>query len=510
MSTGASGQGAESLALRKPEQLGKYELICHLATGGMAEIHLARASGIEGFQKIVVLKRILPALAANPEIVSLFLDEARLAATLQHSNIVQVYDVGIVDGSYFFTMEFVHGEDVRMLLRTVTDRHIEIPLDVSLSIVLGIAAGLHYAHEKVGFDGKPLGIIHRDVSPSNVLVSYEGLVKVVDFGIAKAASRSAETQHGSVRGKFGYMSPEQCQSRNLDRRSDVFAIAIVLYELTTHTKLFKGESDYDIMKAIVEHDAPMPSTRKPGYPPELERIVMKGLSRNPDDRYPNAEELQLDLENFAREQKLRISTVTVARFMEQLFGKKIEEWRMAQQRGTELFEHVAQTVTAGTPSYSSQGIDVDLGTMPGRAVERPKPEPSPAPKVAPPAVVPRRGKGVFIAIGAVAAAVLAGAIVIGTRTPPPPPVPPNVEKPVPETPKPIVETPKPIVEAPKALDAGPNVAATVKLPPIEHSKKPKHSIAAAPSTEKPEVAPTPVTPKPKPKQEWDPDSPVPP
>jgi serine/threonine protein kinase len=251
-----------------PKRLGKYEILRHIATGGMAEIFLARATGIEGFEKLVVIKRILPHLAVEPEITKMFLDEARIAATLHHSNIVQVFDIGAVDGQYFLAMEFLEGEDVSRIRRATRVARVALPLDHALNIVINACAGLHYAHERPGLDGKPLNIVHRDVSPQNVLVTYEGEVKLVDFGIAKASTRaSAATRVGTLKGKIRYMSPEQARSEPLDRRSDVFSTAIVLWELTTGRRLFHGRAEFDVLKAIIETDAPLPSSIVPGYPP---------------------------------------------------------------------------------------------------------------------------------------------------------------------------------------------------------------------------------------------------
>ncbi len=308
-------------------QLGKYQLLKRLAVGGMAEIYLARASGIEGFEKYVVLKRILPQHAANDDFIRMFLDEARLAATLHHQNIAQTYDIGTDGGSYFFTMEYVHGEDMRNILKTCARTRKGLPLDHSITMVLGTAAGLHNAHEKLAPNGTPLNIVHRDVSPSNVLVTYDGAVKVVDFGIAKAATHRAESRVGSLKGKIAYMSPEQCRGEKLDRRSDVFAIGILLYELTTGTRLFKGENEFAILSQIVNNDVPPPSTRRQGYPEGLESIVMRALKRNRDERYGTAQELQLELEGFARDQRLVVSSVALSAFMTELFGKKPEPWR---------------------------------------------------------------------------------------------------------------------------------------------------------------------------------------
>jgi serine/threonine protein kinase len=333
-----------------PQRLGKYELLGHWATGGMASLHLARATGIEGFEKIVILKQVLPELASRQEVVQLFLHEARLAATLHHPNIAQVYDVGVANGRYFFAMEFVHGQDVRSILKAAVLRRRRLSLDEAISIVLGVCAGLHHAHMKVGAGGRALGIIHRDVSPSNVLVAYDGSIKLVDFGIAKAVTRNEETRTGALRGKLSYMSPEQCQALPLDRRSDIFALGILLYELSTCRKLFRGKSDFEVLKQIVDQPLPRPSNRVPGYPPELEQIVLRALARRPDDRYATAQDLQLDLEAFARDHKLAISPVTLSRLMTELFANKIDAWHDAEREGKPLAAHLAENIEPVSPA----------------------------------------------------------------------------------------------------------------------------------------------------------------
>ena len=189
----------------------------------------------------MVIKRILPQLATKTDFVEMFLDEARIAATLQHPNVVQMYDVGVVDGNYFIAMEYLHGEDVRSLQRTLHRQDKRLPLEHALNIVIGVASGLHYAHEKVGFDGKPLEIVHRDVTPQNVIVTYDGAVKLLDFGIAKASNRFGETRFGTLKGKVPYMSPEQCRGEPLDRRSDIFSLGIMLYELTLGKAALSGQ-----------------------------------------------------------------------------------------------------------------------------------------------------------------------------------------------------------------------------------------------------------------------------
>jgi serine/threonine protein kinase len=288
----------------------------------MAELYLARATGIEGFEKLVALKRILPQHAQHEDFVHMFLDEARLAATIQHANVAQVYDIGRCDDGLFFTMEFVHGEDVRTVMQTMGKRSRALPLEHALSIAIGAAAGLHAAHQKLGHDGALIGLVHRDVSPSNLLVSFDGCVKIIDFGIAKAERRQTETRAGTLKGKIAYMSPEQCLGDAIDRRSDVFSLGVVLYEMTTGARLFPVDNEYAAMRQIVDEDAPPPSKRKQGYPPELEAIVLRALRRNRSERYGSTEELQLALEGFVRARGLAVSTAQLGFFMRDLFPER--------------------------------------------------------------------------------------------------------------------------------------------------------------------------------------------
>ncbi len=322
----------------------RYERLRHLSTGGMAEVWLARTTGIGGFERLVVLKQILGKLATQEEFVQMFLDEARIAASLHHGNIVQVYDVGLDESvGYFYAMEFLHGHDVRALLRRARETGFRggLPLEHALTVALGVCSGLHYAHEKVGSDGVPLGLVHRDVSPHNLFITFDGGVKVIDFGIAKARGRLTQgTAYGTLKGKFGYMSPEQCRGDQLDRRSDVFAIAVVLFEMTTGERLYTGTSDYEILKKIVEQDAPKPSKFDRRFPPELERIVLRGLDRDPRRRYASALEMQLDLDRFARELGVLSSPTALARYMANLYRDEIEAWQGAQRQGVSLAAHL--------------------------------------------------------------------------------------------------------------------------------------------------------------------------
>jgi len=283
----------------------------------MAELFLAKARGIGGFEKPCVLKLVLPHLADDRGFAEMFLEEARLAATLDHPNVVHVIDIGEVGGEYFFVMEYVHGRDVRALLRACPG---PLPLPAALTIAHGIAEGLHYVHECRDPEGKFIGLVHRDVSPSNVMVRFDGCVKLVDFGIAKATEQRNATRTGVLKGKVHYMSPEQCEGHPVDRRTDVFALGILLYEMTTGRTLFSGTNDYYVMSRIVRGIFARPREIDPAYPPALERIVLRTLARDPGERYVSAQALQLDLEAFARDARISLSPRVLAQTMLELFG----------------------------------------------------------------------------------------------------------------------------------------------------------------------------------------------
>ncbi len=320
-----AGSGFEAFDGRPPSS-GKYRPFRRLAVGGMAEIFLAYARSGHGFEKLVVLKRVLPQYAENREFMRMFLDEARLAATLDHSNVVHVYDIGEHAGNFFFAMEYVHGQSLLKLMRQITNLRRWLPLEHALGIIIATCTGMHYAHEKIGLDGTPLGIVHRDVSPPNILISYDGSVKVADFGIAKAAIATSTTAVGTLKGKIPYMSPEQCRSTPLDRRSDIFSIGILLYELTVGRRLFQAETELGIIHKIVNGIIPPPSQLLRGYPEDLERIVYRALQIDVEHRYPTARALQVDLEEFAREYKLPISSARLASFMEEMFDEDARRW----------------------------------------------------------------------------------------------------------------------------------------------------------------------------------------
>jgi hypothetical protein len=339
--------GAAATELIAPgTQLGKYRVIHRIAFGGMAEIYLALASGIQGFEKYVVLKRILPQFAANHELIRMFLQEARLAAILDHANIAQVHDIGEEGGVFFFTMEYLHGEDGRRIMKVLAERDQAMPLEHAVHILIDAAAGVHFAHEKKGPDGNSLGIVHRDLSPSNIVVTFAGGVKVVDFGVAKIAADPELSGRYSLKGKLAYMSPEQIAQGPVDRRSDVFSLGIVLYELTTRRRLFKAANEVETIKLVMDAKVARPSDVVPGYPPELERIVLRALERSAERRYQTARELQFDLEAFARDQKIQISSAALAEWMETTFGPKREIWH-------ELPALVAQAKEAKAPENTA-------------------------------------------------------------------------------------------------------------------------------------------------------------
>ncbi len=292
----------------------------------MADIYLARVATEAGVQRHVVLKRVQAERASDVELAKMFLAEARLAAQLQHPNIAQVYDIGKLGGSYFFTMEYVHGEDVRRLMHTVVSERKLLPINLALQIAAGALAGLHHAHDRLNEDGQPLGVVHRDVSPSNVMIGFEGTVKVLDFGVAKATGRDGETNSGTIKGKVAYLSPEQCQGKRVDRRSDIFGMGIVLHEMLTGERLYKRESDFEAMVAIVSEDAPAPSKSRPEISAALDALVLKALAKKADDRYANAEEMVEAIEALAAKEAHVLSNSGLARYMRGLFGQRVEPW----------------------------------------------------------------------------------------------------------------------------------------------------------------------------------------
>lgn len=365
------------------ESLGRYQLQTRLAVGGMAEIYLARAAHVKGPAGYVVIKMLRPRFAQDPAFVRMFLDEAHLAKQLQHENIGQVYDIGEEPGRYYIAMEYLHGYDARELLEQALVDGQRVPLEHAIAVVSGVAAGLHHAHERRDPQGRPLEIVHRDVSPSNIFITYDGRVKLVDFGLARAATQGSQFGAGVVHGKSAYMSPEQCKSERLDRRSDVFSLGTVLYELTTARRLFRTdptESHYVVMDRIVSGLVPPPSSVVPGYPAGLERIVTRALAVDPIKRYPTAESFLLDLQALASKERLSLSRTGLAKYLEKVFGHKPEPWRELEMQDEDdpsdedgFEDEVATTLYAGDLDDIEDLWAVQRSSQPAEPIESARP-----------------------------------------------------------------------------------------------------------------------------------------
>ncbi len=310
--------------LPNPIPFGKYYLLERINVGGMAEVYKAKAFGVEGFERLLAVKKILSSIAEDESFISMFIDEAKIAGQLNHPNIAQIFDLGMVDGSYFIALEYIGGKD----LKTIFERSRRLGEKVSIPrvcyVTMKVCEGLGHAHHKKNPDGQDLSIVHRDVSPQNVLMSYEGEVKIIDFGIAKASTKQSQTQVGILKGKFSYMSPEQVRGLHVDHRSDIFSLGIVLYEMLTLERLFLGESDFDTLEKIRKVEMSPPSLYNPHIPKELEDIVLKALARSPDDRYQTTFEFGEALERFMRNQGYYYTNKDLASYMKDGFSADIE------------------------------------------------------------------------------------------------------------------------------------------------------------------------------------------
>jgi serine/threonine-protein kinase len=301
--------------------LGRYVLYDEIASGGMATIHLGRLLGSAGFSRTVAVKCLHAALTKEPEFVSMLLDEAHLASRVRHPNVVQMIDVVSSDDEVYLVMEYVHGESLAQLTRRANERGERMPVPVVVSVIAGMLYGLHAAHEARGENAEPLGIVHRDVSPQNVLVGVDGVSRVFDFGVAKAASRLQSTWDGQVKGKLRYMAPEQLRSRPIDRRTDLFAACAVLWETLTGRRLFDGVDPGAIVTQILMDEIPPPSRFVEDLPQKLDEIVLKGLSASPDARFASARELAIALERVVRPATAR----EVGEWVEHVAGAALDE-----------------------------------------------------------------------------------------------------------------------------------------------------------------------------------------
>lgn len=307
--------------MKRPTTFGKYLLLERINVGGMAEVFIAKAFGVEGFERFLAIKKILPTMAEDQEFITMFIDEARISVQLNHANVVHIHELGKYEDTYFIAMEYVAGRDLRTILERYRRRKEIMPTAQAVFIASKMCEGLDYAHRKKDARGQDLSIIHRDVSPQNILVSYEGEVKIIDFGIAKATNRSQKTQAGILKGKFGYMSPEQVRGMPIDRRSDVFAVGVILYEMLTGEKLFVGESDFSTLEKVRNADVPLPRQFNPNCPAGLEKVVLKALAREPDERYLWASDLQEDLMRFLLAGDAIYSSKHLSAFMKESFAE---------------------------------------------------------------------------------------------------------------------------------------------------------------------------------------------
>jgi hypothetical protein len=318
--------------MQKPVKFGKYLLLERIAVGGMAEVYAAKSFGVEGFERILAIKKILPTMGEDPEFVSMFVDEARIAVQLSHANIVQVLELGKHDDSLYIAMEYVSGRDVRQLAQQYRRRGLPMPVPQACAIVARACEALDHAHRKCDASGKPLGIVHRDVSPQNVLVSFAGDVKLIDFGIAKAETRMQRTQSGALKGKFSYMSPEQVQGQTIDRRSDVFSAGVLLWELLCGRKLFTGENDLALLEKVRRAEVPPPRGLNAEVPEGLEGVVLKALAGDRERRYQWCSELHDDLVRFAVAGETVLGSRRLGEWLREDFGAdyEAEQARMRQ------------------------------------------------------------------------------------------------------------------------------------------------------------------------------------
>ncbi len=306
----------------EPIRFGKYLILDKIATGGMAELFRAKITSVEGFEKLVAIKKILPNLTQDSNLVDMFIDEAKLAAMLTHQNIVQIYDLGSMEGAYFIAMEYIHGKDLRVVSNKSKEKGLPLPLEYAIYITSRICSGLDYSHNLKDFQGNPLKLIHRDISPQNILVTYEGDVKIVDFGIAKAARKTADTREGLIKGKVAYMSPEQAAGKTIDHRSDIFSTGILLYEMITGVRMFEGD-DVKILDKVRKADFQKAETIVSDLPAEVTEILRRALAKAPSRRYKSCVAMLADLEECLSSFTVRPRAEGLSHYMKALFAEEI-------------------------------------------------------------------------------------------------------------------------------------------------------------------------------------------
>ncbi len=364
-----------------PDHFGQYEILERIASGGMAELYKAKRTGVEGFQKIVAIKKILPHLADDEEFITMFADEAKLAAQLNHPNIIHIYDLGKIQaGGYFIAMEYVDGRDLRAIQKSGRELGAPLPVPLAVYIASKVASALDYAHRRRDAEGHDLNIVHRDVSPQNILISYEGDIKLCDFGIAKATSKASQTQSGALKGKLQYMSPEQAWAKPIDRRSDLFSLGVVLHELLTGDRLFRGDTDIQVLEKVRSAEVAAPSRANPEVPKNLDGVVLRCLARDPEERYANASDLLRDLDSVLYSYTPAPGSADVAIYLHRL---QAEETAIAEARAREAAQAQAEAQAPAALDETARRRKAKAapirrtGPAP-KAVEPPAPPPPPS------------------------------------------------------------------------------------------------------------------------------------
>ncbi|QRK04072.1 protein kinase [Archangium violaceum] len=389
---------------RQPIPFGKYLLLDRINIGGMAEVWRGKMFGAGGFERLVAIKRILPNIAEDDEFITMFIDEAKISVQLNHANIAQIYELGQISNSYFIAMEYIPGKDMRAIFDRCRKKGEPAPVPLVAFVVSKMCEGLDYAHRKKDNMGRDLNIVHRDISPQNVLISFDGEVKVIDFGIAKAAGKATKTQAGILKGKFGYMSPEQIRGLPLDRRSDIFAIGVCLYEMLTGERLFVGDSDFSVLEKVRKAEVAPPSTYNRRIPETLEKIVLKALARDVDERYQYANELGDDLQRFLLTSESIFGRKDLMQYMKSTFAEDVEreKQRLLEYSDIKPPEGMLAAIEMGfsgsssapqpaTPSLTGQpAVSAPMPATPSLAGVRRSPTlgAMPAPKVTPTPVAP--------------------------------------------------------------------------------------------------------------------------
>lgn len=396
------------------ERYGRYFLIERIGRGGMAEVFRAVAQGVEGFRRVFVIKRIRPEKSDSVELVKMFCDEARLSALLHHPNIVQVYDFGQISGTYFLAMEYLRGKDLAGVMRVMRQAKSAVGPSIAANIALQVATGLHYAHALTHMDGQALRVVHRDVTPSNIMLQRTGAVKVLDFGIAQATNlaRQTETGGGRVKGKLAYLSPEQVRLQPLDGRSDVFALGVVLWEMLCGRRLFPGENEFLTMRNVLTQPVPPPSSIRPDVPPALDVIVARALDRDRESRYPTARAMADELETFL--QTAPCHSQEIPRLLQELFGEESTDQTPELPDVDDLYSgHISGSTSASLARASNAEaaaeavleLDPDPDDSPP-----PPPPPRGSPLDEPSVLLPARSHLARRLVAATAAATLLGCL----------------------------------------------------------------------------------------------------